>query len=81
VFSEAGFSAADAPTPAHRAARRFHLSVLGDSILYVMVSDAAEDATIDLSDKLTCARLSLRLPAQHAVIGKREKGVVTKYDV
>jgi hypothetical protein len=47
-----------------------------------MVSDAAEDAKIDLRDKLTGVRLSLLLPAQHAaiaVIGKREKGVVAKY--
>jgi hypothetical protein len=57
-------------------------TVLDDSVMYVMVSDAAEDAKIDLRDKLTGARLSLLLPAQHAaiaVIGKREKGVVTKY--
>jgi hypothetical protein len=57
-------------------------TVLEDSVMYVMVSDAAEDAKIDLRDKLTGARLSLLLPAQHAaiaVIGKREKGVVAKY--
>jgi hypothetical protein len=57
-------------------------TVLEDSVLYVMVSDAAQDAKIDLRDKLTGARLSLLLPAQHAaiaVIGKREKGVVAKY--
>ncbi len=57
-------------------------TVLDDSVLYVMVSDAAEDAKIDVRDKLTGARLSLLLPAQHAaiaVIGRREKGVVAKY--
>ncbi|HMB84222.1 MAG TPA: beta-galactosidase [Terriglobales bacterium] len=57
-------------------------TVLEDSVMYVMVSDAAEDTKIDLRDKLTGARLSLLLPAQHAaiaVIGKREKGVVAKY--
>jgi hypothetical protein len=56
--------------------------VLDDSVLYVMVSDAAEDGKIDLRDELTGARLSLLLPAQHAaiaVIGKREKAVVAKY--
>jgi len=56
--------------------------VLDDSVLYVMVSDAAEDAKIDLRDKLTGTRLSLLLPAQHAaiaVMGKREKSVVAKY--
>jgi hypothetical protein len=57
-------------------------TVLEDAVLYVMVSDAAEETKIDLRDKLTGARLSLQLPAQHAalaVIGKREKGVVAKY--
>jgi len=57
-------------------------TVLDDSVLYVMVSDAAEDANIDLRDKATGARLNLRLSAQHAalaVIGKREKTVVAKY--
>ena len=57
-------------------------TVLDDAVLYVMVSDAAEDTKIDLRDKLTGARLSLLLPAQHAaiaVIGKREKAVVAQY--
>jgi len=57
-------------------------TVLDDSVMYVMVSDAAEDSKIDLRDKLTGARVSLLLPAQHAaiaVIGKGEKGVVAKY--
>jgi hypothetical protein len=55
---------------------------LEDSVLYVMVSDAGQDAKIDLRDKITGARLSLLLPSQHAaiaVIGKREKSVVAKY--
>jgi len=57
-------------------------TVLEDSVMYVMVSDDAEEATVDLRDRLTGARLTLRLPAQHAaiaVIGKREKTVVAKY--
>ncbi len=57
-------------------------TVLDDSVLYVMVSDAADDAKIDLRDKLTGTRLTLQLPAQHAaiaVIGRREKSVVAKY--
>jgi hypothetical protein len=55
---------------------------LEDSVLYVFVSDAAQDARIDLHDKITGARLSLVLPSQRAaiaVIGKREKSVVVKY--
>ena len=57
-------------------------TVLEDAVMYVMVSDAAEDAKIELLDKLTGARLSLMLPSQHAamaLIGKREKSVVAKY--
>ncbi len=57
-------------------------TVLDDSVMYVMVSDAAEDAKVDLRDKLTGTRLMLQLPAQHAaiaVIGKKEKAVVAKY--
>jgi hypothetical protein len=57
-------------------------TVLDDSVLYVMISDAAEDTAIDLRDSSTGVRLKLTLPAQHAalaVIGKREHGVVAKY--
>jgi hypothetical protein len=57
-------------------------TVLEDSVLYVVVSEAAEDTKIDLRDKLTGALLSLSLPSQHAalaVIGKQEKTVVTRY--
>ncbi len=57
-------------------------TLLDDSVLYVFVSDAAEDARINLRDKLTGGRLSLLLRGQHAalaVIGKQEKAVVTKY--
>jgi hypothetical protein len=57
-------------------------TVLEDSVLYVLVSDAAEDQEIDLRDKLTGAHLAFQLPGQHAamaVIGKREKSVLGKY--
>jgi hypothetical protein len=56
--------------------------VLEDSVLYVMESDSAEDAKIDLRDKLTGTRVTLTLPAQHAalaVVGKQTKSVVAKY--
>ncbi len=56
--------------------------VLEDSVLYVMISDAAEDTKIDLRDKATSARLTLQIPSQHAaiaVIGKKEKAVVARY--
>jgi hypothetical protein len=57
-------------------------TVLDDSVLYVMISDAAEDAKIDLRDKTTGVRLALQISSQHAalaVIGKKEKAVVARY--
>jgi len=57
-------------------------TVLQDSVLYVMVSDSADDSKLELRDKLTGTRLSLQLPSQHAaiaVIGKKQKGVIAKY--
>ena len=57
-------------------------TVLEDSVLYVMISDAAEDAKIDLRDKTTGVRLTLQIPSQHAaiaVIGKKEKTVLARY--
>jgi hypothetical protein len=56
--------------------------VLEDSVLYIMASESADDAKINLRDKLTGARLSLQLPGQHAalaMIGKRNKAVLAKY--
>ena len=55
---------------------------LQDSVLYVLVSDSADDAKVDLRDTLTGTRLTLPLASQHAaiaVIGKHEKGVVARY--
>jgi hypothetical protein len=57
-------------------------TVLDDSVLYVMISDGAEDSKIDLRDKTTGVRLTLQIPSQHAaiaVIGKKEKTVVARY--
>jgi hypothetical protein len=57
-------------------------TVLDDSVLYIMVSDAAESSGVILRDKLTGVPLELQLPAQHAalaVIGKREKRIIAKY--
>ncbi len=57
-------------------------TVLSDSVLYVVISDSANDATISLRDQTTGAQLALSLPAEHAaiaVIGKKEKKVVAKY--
>jgi hypothetical protein len=52
---------------------------LEDSILYIIVSDNAEDAKIDLRDKSTGVRITLDLPAEHAalvLIGRKEKAVI-----
>jgi hypothetical protein len=56
--------------------------VLGDSILYVLASESADDTKVDLLDKLSGVRLTFKLPAQHAalaLIGKRQKALVAKY--
>jgi hypothetical protein len=55
---------------------------LDDSILYIMISDSAEDSALDVRDKATGARLTLTLPAEHAalaLIGRKEKAVIAKY--
>jgi hypothetical protein len=55
---------------------------LGDSVLYVIVSDDADTAKVDFRDKVTGARVQFQLPSQHAamaLIGKREKTVIAKY--
>ena len=57
-------------------------TVLQDSVLYVLTSERADDTKIDLRDKLTGARVTLQLPAQHAalaLIGKQTKNVIMKY--
>jgi hypothetical protein len=57
-------------------------TVLADSVLYVFVSDSANDAAISLRDQMTGVPLTFSLPAEHAaiaVIGKKEKKVVAKY--
>lgn len=57
-------------------------TVLSDSVLYVMISDSADDAAIKIRDQATGTALTFTLPAQHAamaVISKKEKKVVAKY--
>ena len=59
-----------------------YLTVLADSVLYVLVSDSANDATISLRDQATGVPLALSLPSEHAaiaLIGKKEKRVTAKY--
>jgi hypothetical protein len=55
---------------------------LQDSVLYILESENAGDAAIDLRDAATGARLTLKLPAQHAalaLIGRKEKGLIARY--
>jgi hypothetical protein len=55
---------------------------LADSLLYVMMSESAEDSSVDLRDTLTGVRLSVPLRAGRAalaVIGKKQKAVIAKY--
>ena len=57
-------------------------TVLADSVLYVLVSDSANDANISLRDQTTGVPIAFSLPAEHAaiaVIGKKEKKIVAKY--
>ena len=57
-------------------------TVLADSVLYVLVSDSADDAPINLRDHTTGVQLSLSLSAEHAalaLISKRDKKVIAKY--
>jgi hypothetical protein len=55
---------------------------LADSVLYVMLSDSADDTAINLRDLSTGVPLTFPLLAEHAaiaVIGKKEKKVVARY--
>jgi hypothetical protein len=57
-------------------------TMLADSVLYVLVSDSANDTTISLRDQTTGVPLAFTLPAEHAaiaVIGKKEKKQIAKY--
>lgn len=57
-------------------------TVLADSVMYVFVSDSANDAAIKILDQMTGTPLAFTLGAQHAaiaVVGKKEKKIVAKY--
>ncbi len=56
--------------------------VLEDAVLYVMASEGAGDAKLDIRDRTTGARLRVNLAGQRgalALVGKREKAVLAKY--
>jgi hypothetical protein len=55
---------------------------LADSMLYVLVSDSADDSRIDIRDRLTGVRLTVPLGAEHAalaVVSKKGKRLVARY--
>ena len=54
-------------------------TVLQDSVLYVLESESAEPAKIDLRDRVTGVRLALTLPSQHAALAliRKSNGAVT----
>ena len=52
---------------------------LEDSVLYIIVSDNAEDAKIDLRDKSSGVRINISLQTEHAalvLIGRKEKTII-----
>jgi hypothetical protein len=55
---------------------------LEDSVLYIFVSESAQDEAVKLQDKATSLPIAFTLPAEHAalaLIGKKEKAVIAKY--
>ncbi len=57
-------------------------TMLADSVLYVFVSDSANETPIALRDQTTGVPLTFTLPAEHAalaLIGKKEKKILAKY--
>jgi hypothetical protein len=56
--------------------------VMEDAVLYIMASESAEDAQIDLKDKTTGTSLRLKLAGQRAavaVVSRKSRGVVARY--
>ena len=57
-------------------------TIFANSIMYVFLSDSAEDAHLSIQDSETGTPIAFTLPAQHAaiaVIGKKERRVIAKY--
>jgi hypothetical protein len=51
-------------------------------VLYVIASESASDAKLDVRDKITGAHIRLSLPGQRAamaLVGKRERAVIARY--
>jgi hypothetical protein len=57
-------------------------TILADSVLYIFVSDSADDAAIRLRDQATRVAIAFTLPAEHAaiaIVDRKEKRIVAKY--
>jgi hypothetical protein len=57
-------------------------TVLADSVLYVFVSDSANDAALSIRDQITGVPISFTVSAEHAaiaVVGRKEKKILAKY--
>jgi hypothetical protein len=55
---------------------------LENGVLYILESESAGEANIDIRDSLTGVSLKVHLPAQHAalaLIDKKTKQIVAKY--
>jgi len=55
---------------------------LDDSVMYIIVSDSAENAQVEFRDRSAGAVPPVNLPAGHAavvLVGKKEKAVIAKY--
>ena len=57
-------------------------TIMADSVIYVFVSDADKNASVNIRDQATGVPIVFSLSAQHAalaVVGKKEKKIVAKY--
>jgi len=57
-------------------------TMLEDSILYVLISDSADDLSIQIRDNATGVELAFTLPSQRAAIavtGKKERKILARY--
>src|SRR5215469_8228335 len=82
VASHVGVSSLFSSTSAIPAGSLIFPTELADSMLYVMVSDSARDATINIRDEHTGVILTFSLPREHAAIAlidKQQKKIVAKY--
>jgi len=56
--------------------------IMADAVLYVLASDAAQDAHILLRDKVSAARVSVRLGAERGamlLLDKKTGSIITRY--